>query len=239
MTMSNETEVASRLLDFTQEPQAYVSYLDSVVDAFYSSTNAAQVRQQCRKGTAFCSAVMTRHSDADNDVLGKASLLTHFKHLLSVNQAVWLQQAQARAAIEALQAHPDAWGRVDVILQHSKSPQSKFVALQVLLCPLLSCLLWICLVVHPLLVFHAPPEYLGLNRYARIDSGGGRQDQMEHPARRTTGGHPPRALRPDHSSCDQLRGKQEQGVLAQAERGVSPGETAAVLVWYCCNQYCI
>lgn len=45
---------------------------------------------------------------------------------------VLLQQAQARAAIEALQAHPDAWGRVDVILQHSKSPQSKFVALQVI-----------------------------------------------------------------------------------------------------------
>lgn len=43
--MSNENEVASRLLDFTQEPQAYVSYLDSVVDAFYSSTNAAQVRR--------------------------------------------------------------------------------------------------------------------------------------------------------------------------------------------------
>jgi hypothetical protein len=34
--------------------------------------------------------------------------------------------------MEALQAHPDAWARVDIILQHSKSPQSKFVALQVL-----------------------------------------------------------------------------------------------------------
>ena len=44
---------------------------------------------------------------------------------------VKLQQTQARTAIEALQAHPSAWEKVDTILQRSKSEQSKFVALQV------------------------------------------------------------------------------------------------------------
>jgi hypothetical protein len=42
-----------------------------------------------------------------------------------------LQQTQARTAIEALQSHPQAWEKVDTILQHSQSEQSKFVALQV------------------------------------------------------------------------------------------------------------
>jgi hypothetical protein len=41
MTME---DVTSRLLDFNQEPQAYVGYLDSVVDAFYGTNNSFQVR---------------------------------------------------------------------------------------------------------------------------------------------------------------------------------------------------
>lgn len=42
------------------------------------------------------------------------------------------ERAQASQAIEALKAHPKAWEKVDVILQHSKSQQAKFVALQIL-----------------------------------------------------------------------------------------------------------
>lgn len=42
-----------------------------------------------------------------------------------------LQRAQAGKAIETLKEHPKAWEKVDVVLQHSTSEQSKYVALQV------------------------------------------------------------------------------------------------------------
>jgi hypothetical protein len=40
MTME---DVTAKLLDFSQEPQAYVNYLDSVVEAFYGTNNSVQV----------------------------------------------------------------------------------------------------------------------------------------------------------------------------------------------------
>ena len=45
--MTMESDVTAKLLNFTQEPHAYVSYLDSVVDAFFGSNtgnNAVAVR---------------------------------------------------------------------------------------------------------------------------------------------------------------------------------------------------
>ena len=42
------------------------------------------------------------------------------------------QRAAAEAVLKAVQAHPDAWSRVDAVLEHSRNAQSKFFALQVL-----------------------------------------------------------------------------------------------------------
>ena len=42
------------------------------------------------------------------------------------------QRAAAEAVLKAVQAHPDAWSRVDAVLEHSRNSQSKFFALQVL-----------------------------------------------------------------------------------------------------------
>lgn len=37
----------------------------------------------------------------------------------------------AEAVLKKFQEHPDAWTRVDAILEHSKNPQTKFFGLQV------------------------------------------------------------------------------------------------------------
>lgn len=37
----------------------------------------------------------------------------------------------AEAVLKKVQEHPDAWTRVDAILEHSKNPQTKFFGLQV------------------------------------------------------------------------------------------------------------
>jgi hypothetical protein len=41
--------VTARLLDFSQDPKAYVEYLDSVVTTFYSTSDKAQVCDQLRQ----------------------------------------------------------------------------------------------------------------------------------------------------------------------------------------------
>ena len=53
-----------------------------------------------------------------------------------------VQQTHAQSAIEALKAHPSAWEKVDTILQHSSSDQSKFIALQVSPLPRSQVLIW-------------------------------------------------------------------------------------------------
>lgn len=42
-----------------------------------------------------------------------------------------LQRAAAEGVLKQLQAHQDAWQRVDVILEQSQSQQTKFLAMQV------------------------------------------------------------------------------------------------------------
>lgn len=42
------------------------------------------------------------------------------------------QRAAAEAVLKAVQSHPDAWSRVDAVLEHSRNAQSKFFALQIL-----------------------------------------------------------------------------------------------------------
>lgn len=37
--MTMESDVTARLLNFNEEPHAYVSYLDSVVEAFFGGNN--------------------------------------------------------------------------------------------------------------------------------------------------------------------------------------------------------
>ena len=42
------------------------------------------------------------------------------------------QRVAAEAVLKAVQSHPDAWSRVDAVLEHSTNAQSKFFALQIL-----------------------------------------------------------------------------------------------------------
>lgn len=39
------TDTTARLLDFSQDGETYVQFLDSVVDTFYSTTDKIQVRE--------------------------------------------------------------------------------------------------------------------------------------------------------------------------------------------------
>ena len=133
-----ESDVTAKLLNFTQEPHAYVSYLDSVVEAFFggnTGNNSVAVRcldsspcglQPCLTSPPRASAALRMSPAIGNTESTSSSVV-----VIGPTWALVVQQAQARTAIEALQAHPDAWARSDIILQHSKSPQSKFVALQV------------------------------------------------------------------------------------------------------------
>lgn len=41
-----------------------------------------------------------------------------------------VQRAAAENILKQLQAHQDAWQRVDVILEHSQNQQTKFLAMQ-------------------------------------------------------------------------------------------------------------
>lgn len=45
--------------------------------------------------------------------------------------ALLLQRSAAEAVLKAVQEHPEAWTRVDAILEHSKNQQTKFFGLQV------------------------------------------------------------------------------------------------------------
>ena len=44
-SMTSDDSVTAKLLDFNQDPQAYVQYLDSVVDTFYQTSDKVQVRR--------------------------------------------------------------------------------------------------------------------------------------------------------------------------------------------------
>ena len=54
-------------------------------------------------------------------------------HELTIEPAE-LQRVAAEAVLKKLQEHPEAWTRVDAILEHSKSQQTKFFGLQVGCC---------------------------------------------------------------------------------------------------------
>jgi exportin-1 len=48
-----------------------------------------------------------------------------------MNYMYFLQRMQAEAVLKQLQEHPDAWTRVDAILEQTKNQQTKFYGLQV------------------------------------------------------------------------------------------------------------
>ena len=43
-----------------------------------------------------------------------------------------LEQKEAQTVLTTLKEHPDAWTRVDAILEYSQNPQTKYFALQIL-----------------------------------------------------------------------------------------------------------
>lgn len=45
--------------------------------------------------------------------------------------AWFMQRAAAEQVLKAFQEHPDAWTRVDTVLEKAKTQQTKFFALQV------------------------------------------------------------------------------------------------------------
>ena len=54
-----------------------------------------------------------------------------FNHRSELSDIVFLQRASAEAVLKELQAQPDAWTKVDTILERSTTEQTKFFALQV------------------------------------------------------------------------------------------------------------
>ena len=42
------------------------------------------------------------------------------------------EQMEAQSVLTTLKEHPDAWTRVDTILEYSQNPQTKYFALQIL-----------------------------------------------------------------------------------------------------------
>ena len=54
-----------------------------------------------------------------------------FSAVLTCSHAWCAQRAAAESILKQLQAHQDAWQRVDVILEQSQNQQTKFLAMQV------------------------------------------------------------------------------------------------------------
>ena len=52
--------------------------------------------------------------------------------LVSTSAVWWLQQRVAQEVLTRLKEHPDAWTRVDTILEFSSNQQTKYYALQIL-----------------------------------------------------------------------------------------------------------
>ena len=50
---------------------------------------------------------------------------------LAVTDETFVQRTSAEAVLKELQAQPDAWTKVDTILERSTTEQTKFFALQV------------------------------------------------------------------------------------------------------------
>jgi diaminopimelate epimerase len=51
--------------------------------------------------------------------------------VLTLSHAWCVQRGAAESVLKQLQAHQDAWQRVDVILEQSQNQQTKFLAMQV------------------------------------------------------------------------------------------------------------
>lgn len=153
-----------------------------------------------------------------------------------------MQQSEARKALEALQAHPNAWEKVDTILQHSKSQQAKFIALQVILSlpprPLPPAVCrngerWAA--PHPsppagwrrrprLRRLARPPALDRLRCVVAVDSGGHHQNAMERLAGRPAEGRPLLPVQRHHQRRDRHRlCEQAARILAKAQRRPGPG----------------
>lgn len=142
--------VAAKLLDFSQPLD--VALLDSTVNAFYGAGSNQEVREdvgplQCFRAGRSCACslpslhkTMVVFSWAKKrcwyvQASGNASTScpaavpacpAHAGRLASL-----LQRTAAEAVLKAVQEHPEAWTRVDAILEHSKNQQTKFFGLQV------------------------------------------------------------------------------------------------------------
>ena len=61
--------------------------------------------------------------------------MENFRNLSSIpslSDLPWLQQRMAQEVLTTLKEHPDAWTRVDTILEYSSNQQTKYYALQIL-----------------------------------------------------------------------------------------------------------
>lgn len=101
--MATLTEQASKLLDFSQKLD--ITLLDNVVGCMYTGIGD-QVLYACLISLIFLS--------------NGTQVLPHF------------QQRVAQEVLTTLKEHPDAWTRVDTILEFSSNLQTKYYALQIL-----------------------------------------------------------------------------------------------------------
>jgi exportin-1 len=116
---------AARLTNFA-EPMD-IELLDSTVNAFYGAGSNEEVRR--RRSAAARRALPARRRSA-------RSLLpaprTHSSCPLTLRLLLPPQRVAAEAVLKRVQEHPDAWTRVDAILEQSANAQTRFFALQIL-----------------------------------------------------------------------------------------------------------
>ena len=96
-------EQAQSLLNFDSQTTFDVNVLDAVINTMYRGQGDAVSAAHAR----LCSPL----------------------HVLI---ALFLKQRQASEVLNVLRDHPDAWTKVDGILEYSKCPETKFFALQIL-----------------------------------------------------------------------------------------------------------
>lgn len=131
--------VTAKLLDFSAPLD--VALLDSTVNAFYGAGSNQEVRlaavitmgmhvmQQGRQcGSRDRLGQLLNISGASGGGGHCVRLCLHPQGACCLSH---VQRMAAEAVLKAVQEHPEAWTRVDAILEHSKNQQTKFFGLQV------------------------------------------------------------------------------------------------------------
>lgn len=123
MAASAVDATVAKLLDFGQPLD--VGLLDATIAAFYGASSNEEVRPR----PAADGSCLLRAPPA---AASRGRLVAGSARLTAPPSAQLAQRVAAEAVLKKVQEHPDAWTRVDAILEHSKNQQTRFFGLQVL-----------------------------------------------------------------------------------------------------------